>query len=334
MSTTPTPLAHYMTSDMRPATAGDIGELIELHAQPAQHAGNIHRMSAADLDGVDLERNTRILVDPNTGKIVGYVDFDDCMFSDANYPYMTWFADRGHPDYPDICKILIRWCEHRAVGPIPEEALVLSGYVHSKDAQCIGIYESLGYRNLHGAGDTMSMSLAEVTDVPPVPAGIVVRVLQIDDDDVCMRLTHEAFSESWGPPDRPGNEWELGTWRSHHRGPRALRCLMFGAFDGPAIVATALCTRIDDDPRAVNLDLFAVHKRWRGTGLSRALLLHTLREARATGFEAAELQVFSINTPAVRLYTSAGMHVVRSYLIYEKTLRPGIDTRNRRMQTH
>jgi RimJ/RimL family protein N-acetyltransferase len=49
-----------------------------------------------------------------------------------------------------------------------------------------------------------------------------------------------------------------------------------------------------------------VRKQWRGQGIGKRLLAACLSLAREAGLEKVELQVFADNTPAIRLYESAG----------------------------
>ena len=51
-----------------------------------------------------------------------------------------------------------------------------------------------------------------------------------------------------------------------------------------------------------------VRKEWRGRGIGKQLLTACLSAAREGGLEKIELEVYSDNTAAIRLYESAGFH--------------------------
>jgi mycothiol synthase len=62
-----------------------------------------------------------------------------------------------------------------------------------------------------------------------------------------------------------------------------------------------------------------VRRPWRGIGLGRALLVHSLRAFERRGLERAVLGVDSDNpSGAHRLYESVGMVVTARFEIYEK----------------
>jgi len=50
-----------------------------------------------------------------------------------------------------------------------------------------------------------------------------------------------------------------------------------------------------------------VHPAAQGTGVGSSLVLHVLDAARSLGYERASVWTYSDNTPARRLYESAGM---------------------------
>ncbi len=49
-----------------------------------------------------------------------------------------------------------------------------------------------------------------------------------------------------------------------------------------------------------------MHKKYRGQGLGRKLMTKTLAKARERGFERIELEVYTTNTAAIRLYENFG----------------------------
>ena len=75
------------------------------------------------------------------------------------------------------------------------------------------------------------------------------------------------------------------------------------------------------DPAFGWVGVLGVRKAWRKRGLGRALLLHSFGDFRDRGAARVGLGVDAENTTgAVRLYESAGMHVVRRMDTYERPL--------------
>ena len=75
------------------------------------------------------------------------------------------------------------------------------------------------------------------------------------------------------------------------------------------------------DPAFGWVGVLGVRKPWRKRGLGRALLLHSFGDFRDRGAARVGLGVDAENTTgAVRLYESAGMHVVRRMDTYERPL--------------
>jgi GNAT superfamily N-acetyltransferase len=76
------------------------------------------------------------------------------------------------------------------------------------------------------------------------------------------------------------------------------------------------------------ISLLGVRKDWRGNGLGRAVLLHLFNRFQERGAPSAALGVDAANaTGAIRLYESAGMRPVRNFVLFEKVLREGGESR-------
>lgn len=63
---------------------------------------------------------------------------------------------------------------------------------------------------------------------------------------------------------------------------------------------------------------FGIVPAWRRRGLGRRLLAALLERARAEGLRQLSLEVLAENTSARRLYESAGMHVTRELLVFDR----------------
>ncbi|QDT55199.1 Mycothiol acetyltransferase [Caulifigura coniformis] len=66
--------------------------------------------------------------------------------------------------------------------------------------------------------------------------------------------------------------------------------------------------------RVARIQNLAVIPEVRGRGIARATLIRCLRSCRSLGYDAVELEVTSLNTPAVELYRSVGFVARRSYI--------------------
>ena len=90
-----------------------------------------------------------------------------------------------------------------------------------------------------------------------------------------------------------------------------------------------LWAKVDaDDARLVHLFQMWVVPEARGQGLGKALLAHAIAWARSVGARCVQLGVTSGDTPAARLYASAGFHAVGP----EVALREGSALRSRDMR--
>lgn len=73
--------------------------------------------------------------------------------------------------------------------------------------------------------------------------------------------------------------------------------------------------RIDRSMATLQIEYVYVAPGHRGEGLAACLIQHHLAEARSTSPPPlrAQVQVFSNNTPAIRLYTALGFHIAGTY---------------------
>ncbi len=63
-----------------------------------------------------------------------------------------------------------------------------------------------------------------------------------------------------------------------------------------------------------------VDPRWRGKGLGRQLLTRLLMNLQAAGAHTAQLEVLTVNTPALTIYKSVGFTETRELLVYQGPL--------------
>jgi ribosomal protein S18 acetylase RimI-like enzyme len=97
-------------------------------------------------------------------------------------------------------------------------------------------------------------------------------------------------------------------------------------WDGDQIAGVGLARMTTEGTGWVSV--LGVRRPWRGRGLGRAILLHLFRHFHERGVPSVALGVDAANpTGATRLYESAGMSVIRNYVLFEKVLREGTVTR-------
>jgi mycothiol synthase len=127
--------------------------------------------------------------------------------------------------------------------------------------------------------------------------------------DDAVRLAHnEAFVDHWG-----FQPWSAETWTQWETGQRDFRGeWSFVAFDGSEVAGYALSAGFEAEWKATGetqgwTSKLGVREQWRGTGLAKALLAHSMQAFRAGGMQYAGLDVDSDNpTGAYGLYESLG----------------------------
>ncbi len=143
------------------------------------------------------------------------------------------------------------------------------------------------------------------------PDGIALRAYRKDEDDAPLFAAWtDAFSEHFGPAADNLDDW-LAERRSE-LDPE----LWFLAVDERDEIAGFTFSSL-----AGKVGELGVVKAWRGRGLGRALLAHSLETFRERGLERASLNVDAENTTsALRLYRSAGMVETPSFTIWGRSL--------------
>jgi ribosomal protein S18 acetylase RimI-like enzyme len=124
----------------------------------------------------------------------------------------------------------------------------------------------------------------------------------------------------WG---RPSNTFERWLTFLQSADP----ALIFLAEDEASGELAAICTTSVIDERG-HIGGLRVRPAWRRQGLGLALLQHAFADFYRRGAREATLSVDAESpTRAPRLYRQAGMDVARSYVIYQKEVRPGVEWR-------
>jgi mycothiol synthase len=169
----------------------------------------------------------------------------------------------------------------------------------------------------------MRIDLGPEVPEPAFPSGIALRTFVPGQDEPMLTdLINDVFAEHWGEGqhtlDEIEHDVELPYFDSN--------LLLLAESNGRPVgyVWSWINHEFNlliGDPHAFIGDL-GVNKPWRGRGLGRALLLHTLREVRRRGMAAAELEVDGPNDSAKHLYESVGFRKHEELRFYRKELRP------------
>ena len=157
--------------------------------------------------------------------------------------------------------------------------------------------------------------------VPALPRGLMLRPAHPDDYQAILAASNEAFRDHWG--NLTASWEEFSAWIAH---PDTDVSLWHIAWDGEQVAGMVLA----EIPRAENLEYcrmrgyltnVCVRRPWRGRGLARALMLHTLRALRMRALSEVLLEVDTENAlGALRLYESLGFTPVKINTTYRKPL--------------
>ena len=141
-----------------------------------------------------------------------------------------------------------------------------------------------------------------------------------------VRAHKEAFSDHWGFPDTPLEDY-IGRWQTVVDDANFDPSCWFLAMDGDELAGFSLCWPVmAESPDMGLVDDLGVRRPWRRRGLGLTLLKHSFRELYQKGKRKVRLGVDSSSlTNATALYQRAGMRVITETAVYRKILRPGVD---------
>jgi mycothiol synthase len=281
--------------------------------------------------GFEQETDTRIVLSPE-GQVVGY-----CEVWDPKPHVSISCSGRVHPDHTNlgIGSYLLEWAQGRARQAIskapPEAKVTMRCSTIDLNQAAEELFKGVGMQRVRYFL-TMVVDLDDQPPEPQWPEGIEIRTIVIDRDEWPMtEAVIEAFRDHWGFVKRPIEE-EHERWMHYIKNNDDFDpSLYFIAWDGDQIAGVSLCWKHAHDDHDMGwIDVLGVRRPWRKQGLGLALLLHSFGEFHQRGKLRAGLGVDAESlTGALRLYERAGMHSDpnRTYVAYEKELRPGIELR-------
>jgi mycothiol synthase len=274
----------------------------------------------ADWEAIDLDAEAVAVVGPH-GALAAYADLDANGYaSPAVYGYVR-------PDHrrQGLGAWLVAWGEdwtlrhqHRAPGDAP---IGVRHFVVDTNAGAKELLSALGYaptRTIY----YMTVRLDAPPPEPRWPDGIRVRQLVPGQDErVAFAANREAFLDHWGTAPTTFDEW-IETKQVELRDPRL--CLLAEDEATGELAGTCFCRVVAG---AGWVSSVGVRRPYRRRGLGLALLRQTLAECWRQGVREVSLSADSeSSTGAPRVYFNAGMHVARSYIVYQKQLRSGQPT--------
>jgi ribosomal protein S18 acetylase RimI-like enzyme len=216
--------------------------------------------------------------------------------------------------------LLLARLEAGAREAAPAGGVQLVARVSERNVSGWRVLESAGYRRSL-TFMTMEMRLDTPPAEPRWPEGLAVANFDPSRD---ARATYQADEEASVDKGyhRPMT-FEQWAARMDLNGERCDPALWFLARDGAAVAGVALNFQVGGTGIGW-VDHLGVRRPWRGRGVGRALLLHTLGAFFRRGIRRARLNVDAESlTNAPRLYESVGMRTVQEYHIYVKALATG-----------
>jgi mycothiol synthase len=167
----------------------------------------------------------------------------------------------------------------------------------------------------------MERPLAELPQLLPIPDGLDVRPVTVDDAPRIWSADHDAFQDHWGGWDP--SEASMRRWiESKEFDPD----LFVIAWDGDEIAGAVLNAVYVDENAELGLkrgwlDSVFTRRAWRGRGLARALIGRSLHLLAERGLETAALGVDADNpSGALRLYESCGFAVANRGSAWQRPL--------------
>ncbi len=287
------------------------------------------RLAEWQTPGFEQAANQRVVLTADD-RIVGWGEVNP---SDVVILHLDIYV---HPEYEDeeIGAYLFAWAEERAreyIAAAPDDARVaLRVYTYSQDVDVW--YSAL----LRAAGMQiirhfwhMEMDLDAPPPSPSWSDGITLKVFDAADDKrPVFEVRRETFQDQFGNVDRPIEEhyaeW-LHFWESEGNFVPGMWLM---AMDGERIAGIILCrpSHNGEEDRGW-VPTLGVRREYRRRGIGEALLYSAFKIFYEQGKKRVGLGVDASSlTGAATLYKRVGMHIAKQFDLYDKELRPGIDT--------
>ena len=206
-------------------------------------------------------------------------------------------------------------------GELPADApCVLDIFVSDSETARISLLERRGYNAVRYAFQMVRPDLENIPDLP-LPPGVEVRPVKLEQMRLIWEASNEAFRDHWGYIPDPWEEFQ-----SFIDSPDFDLSLLRVAWQGDQVAGMVL-SFIDKDENVLYerkrgyTENICVLRPWRKQGLAKALIALSLSALKERGMTEAGLGVDAENTSgALHLYQLMGFQVVKQSTIYRKPL--------------
>lgn len=322
----------------RPTTLADLEEVVALMNTCAIHTIGVPDETVEEVrtyweaPNANLEANQRVVLNPE-GQIVGWAEVED---GDVVIIHVDIFV---LPDYQNegIGEYLLNWSEARSrelVANAPEGTRVaIRAYSHAadKDMWYSALLRDQGMQLIRHFWH-MDMNLDAPPPAPQLPEGITLKEYELGTDkEAIFRVRRETFQDQFGNVDRPYAE-HYAEWSHYWESDGVLvPGLWLMAMDGDTIVGIILCKpEHNGDADRGWVATVGVMRDYRRRGIAEAMLYAAFGKMYKMGKKRVGLGVDASSiTGAATLYKRVGMHVDKRFDLYDKELRPGVDTSTR-----
>ena len=170
-------------------------------------------------------------------------------------------------------------------------------------------------------GYSMVRTLSEPVDLTPMPEGLEIRTVQLDQFRQVWEADQEAFRDHWGYVE--GTEKEYQLWLKDPLNDPDLWKIAWEGDQVAGMVLNFLNEKENEEYHRLRgwTEDISVRKPWRRRGLARALLTRSLQMFKVMGMDHAALGVDTQNlTGALDLYKGVGFIVEKRQTAYRKKL--------------
>jgi len=211
--------------------------------------------------------------------------------------------------------------ELKRAGAIPVDApCTMDNFVNERELDRIHLLEQHGYRVIRYAFEMVRPDLENVPDLP-LPPGLEVRPVKVDQYRQVWEASNEAFRDHWGYIPDP---WEA--FEQMINEPDFDPSLWRVAFEGDQVAGMVLSFINKDENEMYGrkrgyTENICVRRPWRRLGLAKTLIARSLIALKRAGMSEAALGVDAENTSgALNLYKFMGYQVVKRSSIYRKDI--------------
>ena len=293
---------------------------------------------ADQIERVDTEEDVRRYY----AHLVNCDPYRDMRFVEADgrtvgYSRVTWWAEPSGPQIyrslaflqPNwrrrgIGRMLLEWGEKRleeiAVQNPPGSLRFFESAAADSETGTQALLEGHEYTPVR---HFFTMVRPDLENIPnaPLPSGLEVRPVKMEDLQAIRDASVEAFRDHWGFNEE--NEPTVEQWVENPNFDPSLWRVAWDGYQVAGMVLSYIDSRENESynrKRGWTEDI-CVRRPWRRRGLARALLVQSLHAVRERGMQEAALGVDTENlSGALNLYESVGFRAVKRWATYRKPM--------------